>query len=351
LTPPACRFYAFLPALRLAVCGDRAAQQHFDREYGPRALADAPDHVEVSIQFVSDGRRGIRPPAAGGSDGGGHKSVRWTVALSGPSDRPLQAAISLRGWPRSFGLSLVQGYFVEALLSLAAPGSGHILLPAAAIDSDAGPVLILGPSGAGKSSLSARAIARGRMVIGDDQVLLDATGRCTAFPRRMRFYPDLRATAPEAYRALSGPARGLLRARGIVDRLTGGYVRPSLVVDPVDMGRRRELSSGVIRRVLFLEPRAPVVDMEVTSSDMVALLSDARHLFESQRARLWSIAPEGWRDAIAPIAAQEQKILRSALDGLPFERVRIPAGWPPKRSVEALAQLIGLTSEPIAPAS
>jgi len=91
--------------------------------------------------------------------------------------------------------------------------------------------------------------------------------------------------------------------------------------------------------------------MEVTSGDMVALLSDARHLFESQRARLWSIAPEGWRDAIAPIAAQEQKILRSALDGLPFERVRIPAGWPPKRSVEALAQLIGLPSEPIAPAS
>jgi hypothetical protein len=349
LNPPACHFYAFLPALRLAVCGQPATLRHFDREYGPRALTDAPDQIEVSIEFDSDERRSIHPLAARAS--GGHKSVRWTVAISGPSDRPIKAAISLRGWPRSFGLSLVQGYFVEALVSLAAPGSGHTLLPAAAIDSDAGPVLILGPSGAGKSSLSAKAIAHGRTVIGDDQVLLDATGRCTAFPRRMRFYPDLRATAPEAYRALPGPTRASLLARGIVDRLTGGYVRPSLAVDPVDMGRSRELGSGVIRRVLLLEPRAPVVDMEVTSGDLDTLLSDARGLFESQRARLWSIAPERWREATAPIAAREQEILRSALDGLQFERVRIPAGWAPKRSIEALAQLIGMTSEPLAPAS
>lgn len=348
MTRPGCRFYAFLPALRLAVCGDAAALQHFDREYGPRALANAPDRSEVSIQFASEGRRSTKSPVVGRSVRGGHKSVRWTVALSGPSDRPLHAAISLRGLPTSFGLSLVQGYFVEALVSLAAPGSGHVLLPAAAIDSDTGPVLILGPSGAGKSSLSARAIARGRSVIGDDQVLLDATGRCTAFPRRMRFYPDLKATAPEAYRSLPGRTRGLLRARGIVDRLTGGYVRPSLVVDPVDMGGSGELGSGAIRRVLLLEPRAPVLDLEVMSGDMVTLLTDTRSLFEYQRARLWSIAPEGWHEAIAHIAAQEEEILRSALDGLPFERVRIPAGWPPKRSIEALAQLIGLTSEPMA---
>ena len=349
LNPPTCHFYAFLPALRLAVCGDRATLQHFDSEYGPRALTDAPDQVEVSIDFDGDAHPNSRRPPAGAS--GGHKSVHWSVAISEPSDRPIKAEISLRGWPRSFGLSLVQGYFVEALVSLAAPGSGHILLPAAAINSGAGPVLILGPSGAGKSSLSAKAIAGGRTVIGDDQVLLDAAGRCTAFPRRMRFYPDLRATAPEAYRALPGRARTSLLARGIVDRLTGGYVRPSLAVDPVDMGRSRELASGVIRRVLLLEPRAPVRDLEVTSGDLVALLSDARGLFDSQRARLWSIAPEGWREATEPIAAQEQEILRSALDGLQFERVRIPAGWSPKRSIEALAQLIGLTSEPLAPAS
>jgi hypothetical protein len=160
LTRPACRYYAFLPALRLAVCGDVAALRHFDHEYGRRAIDDPPDGIEVSIQFVGDRRPGIRPLAARGSGRGGHKSVRWEVVLSGPSERPLQAAISLLGWPRSFGLSLVQGYFVEALLSLAAPRTGHILLPAAAIDSDDGPVLILGPSGAGKTSLSARAIAR-----------------------------------------------------------------------------------------------------------------------------------------------------------------------------------------------
>jgi hypothetical protein len=347
VTPSECRYYAFLPALRLSVCGDAPALRHFDQEYGPRALADAPDRIEVSILFVSDGRLGVLPLAAGGSSRGGHKSVRWDVTLSGPPDLPLHAAIWLRGWPRSFGLSLVQGYFVEALISLAAPAAGHTLLPAAAVDSDAGLVLILGPSGAGKSSLSARAIARGRLVIGDDQVLLDATGRCTAFPRRMRFYPDLRTTAPEAYRALSGPARGMLRIRGIVDRLTGGYVRPSLVVDPVDMGRSRDMDSAMIRRVLLLEPRAPVQDVEVSSVDIASLLSDTRQLFESQRARLWFVAPEAWRRSLTHVAAQEQEILHSALDGLPSERVRIPAGWPAERSIEMLARLIGLTSGPM----
>jgi ABC-type uncharacterized transport system YnjBCD ATPase subunit len=346
LTRRECRFYAFLPALRLSVCGDAPARRHFDQEYGPRAIADAPDRIEVSILFVSDGRL-VRPPAAGGSSRGGYKSVRWDVTLSGPSDRPLHAAILLRGWPRSFGLSLVQGYFVEALISLAAPASGHILLPAAAVDSDAGLVLILGPSGAGKSSLSAKALARGQLVIGDDQVFLDAAGRCTAFPRRMRFYPDLRATAPEAYRALSGRARGMLRTRGIVDRLTGGYVRPSLVVDPVDMGRSREMGAAMVRRVLLLEPMAPVQDVEVSSVDIATLLSDASQLFESQRARLWSVAPEGWRRSLAPVVAQEREILHAALDGLPSERVRIPAGWPAERSIEMLARLIGLTSGPM----
>jgi len=348
LTQPGCRSYAFLPALRLTICGDRVALRHFDHEYGPRALDDPPAETEVSIAFVGDVRRS-RPTVHVGEPGaGGHKSVRWEVALSGPSERPFRAEIALHGWPRSFGLSLVQGYFVEALVSLAGPGSGHVLLPAAAIDSDAGPVLILGPSGAGKSSLSAKAIALGRVVIGDDQVFLDATGRCTAFPRRMRFYPDLGATAPEAYRALPRRARGKLRGRGIVDRLTGGYVRPSLAVDPVDLGRSRDLASGVIRRVLLIEPRAAVADLEVTPADMVTLLSDARHLSELQRARLLTVAPVEWRDAIAAIADLEEDILGSALDGLPFQRVRIPAGWPPSRSIDALAHVIGLTPGPIA---
>jgi ABC-type uncharacterized transport system YnjBCD ATPase subunit len=347
LTQPECRSFGFLPALRLAICGDRAALRHFDLEYGPRALADVPARHEVSIQFVRDGGPGDRRRGGGQPGRGGHKTVHWTVNLSEPSDRPLQAAISLRGWPRSFGLSLVQGYIVETLLALAAPDSGHILLPSAAIDSGAGPVLMLGPSGAGKSSLSAGAIARGHTVIGDDQVLLDATGRCTTFPRRMRFYPDLNATAPEAYRALPGRLRGLLKGRALVDRLTRGYVRPSLAVDPAVMGRIPVLESVAIRRVLLLEPRAPVVDIEVTSGDMTSLMSGARDVIESQRARLWSVAPEGWREAVAPIAAQEQEILRSGLDGLPFERVRIPAGWPPQRSIEALAQLIGMTPRPM----
>jgi ABC-type uncharacterized transport system YnjBCD ATPase subunit len=347
LKPSASRTYSFLPGLRLTIRGDGAALRHFDREYGPRAIDDPPAEPEVTIAFVDDVRRSLPPSDAGPRGIGGHKSVRWEIALSAPTARPFQAAIALRGRPRSFGLSLVQGYFVESLLSLAAPTAGHVLLPAAAINTDGGPVLILGPSGAGKSSVSAMAIARGHDVIGDDQVFMDAEGRCIAFPRRMRFYPDLKVTAPEAFRALPRRTQGLLRGRAIVDRLTAGYVRPSLAVDPVEMGRSRELSSGVIRRVLLIEPRAPVMDLTVTSGDMVALLADARGLFESQRARLWNVAPAGWREATAHVAIEEERIIRSALDGLPFERVQMPTGWPPVRSVEALSGLLGIAALPL----
>jgi hypothetical protein len=333
------RSYALLPALRLTIHGDPVDLRHFDHEYGPRAQDDPEATADVSIAFVGDIRRSSASDAAKAGKGG-HKSVHWEVALSGPTERPFHAAIALHGRPRSFGLSLVQGYFVEALLSLAAPGSGHVLISAAAIETDAGLVLILGPSGAGKSSLSALAIARDRVVIGDDQVFLDATGRCTAFPRRMRFYPDLRVTAPEAYRALPRRTQMLLRGRGVIDRLTGGYVRPSLPVDPVALGRSREMPSGTIRRVVLIEPRAAVADLEVTSGDVVTLLAETRRLFDSQRARLWTVAPNGWREAIAPIAAQEEEILGSALHGLPFERIRIPSGWPARRSVEALSRLL-----------
>ena len=344
LKPPGSRSYSFLPGLRLTIRGDGAALRHFDHEYGPRAMDAPPPDPEVTIAFVDAAPERLPPSDAARTAKGGHKSVRWQVALSDAPERPFHAAIELRGRPRSFGLSLVQGYFVEALLSLAAPGSGHVLLPAAAIDADGGPVLILGPSGAGKSSVSAMAIARGHTVIGDDQVFLDAVGRCTAFPRRMRFYPDLRDTAPDAYRALPWRTRALLRGRGIVDRLTGGYVRPSLAVDPADLGHGRELTSGQIRRVLLIEPKAQVANLTLTPGDTVGLLADVRGLFDSQRARLWTVAPARWREATSQIAVQEEQIIASALEGLPFERVLLPAAWPARRSVEALAGMLGLAT-------
>ena len=141
----------------------------------------------------------------------GYRSLRWRVALDPLGDGPLRATIDLRGAPRSFGLSLLQGYVVEPLLGLLAPAAGHVLLPAAAVASEGGTLLLIGRSRSGKSSLVARAAAAGTAVLGDDHVLVGQDG-CRAFPRRLRLYPDVAETAPAALASLPARTRALLRA-------------------------------------------------------------------------------------------------------------------------------------------
>ena len=76
---------------------------------------------------------------------------------------------------------------------------------AAALDRDGKALILFGAAGAGKTTLSARAAAGGIRSLGDDQVIVDASPVCWPFPRRMRLYPDLKVTAPEAHALL--PAR------------------------------------------------------------------------------------------------------------------------------------------------
>lgn len=57
-------------------------------------------------------------------------------------------------------------------------------LHAGAASVDGGAALLLGPSGSGKSSVTTALLLKGCPIFGDDVVLLDATGRLEAFPRR-----------------------------------------------------------------------------------------------------------------------------------------------------------------------
>jgi hypothetical protein len=331
--------YGFLPRLRLAVIGPPRDVRHFDREYGA-SLAKGVEEAEALVR--------IGGPSALHGFGGplqtaaadGHKTVRWKVTFANPSARPLEVGISLSGWPRSFGLSLVQGYLVEPLVSLAAPRADHVLLPAAALAPNDHAILLLGPSGAGKSSVAARVMASHSGVIGDDQVLVDRAGRCSTFPRRMRFYADLAETAPDAFRALASLTRLRLRSRGFIDRLSRGFVRPSLAVDPGELDSTHDRRSATIDRVLVLEPRAPVGTFEKVSADASEALAAARRIFELQRARLWSTAPPDWRALISETEQLEQDILLAAFQGARIERLRIPAAWTAKQAVDVLTDVV-----------
>src|SRR3989304_1480181 len=141
-----------------------------------------------------------------------------------------------RGSPRSFARPLARGYAMEPLVSIVAAEHGQALVPSAGVARPTGVTLILGRSRAGKSTLMARLMAAGHEVLGDDQLFLDASGACVAFPRRLRFYPDLETTAPAAYARMPAAIRRRLRLMGLLSTVTRGHIRPSLAVDRTAIG-------------------------------------------------------------------------------------------------------------------
>src|SRR4051794_24445741 len=200
--------YAFGAAVRLRIDGSRRARDHFEREYGPAAAADGTPQVVADIRLRLGTRSATDLPHAGG-----HKTARWRVALGDPSEQPLRIAADVSGGPPAFALSLVQGYYVEPLVAVALARAGRAALPSAGVLSPDGAVVVLGRSGTGKSSMSVHALAHGRGILGDDQVVIGDDGGCWPYPRRLRLYPDVRQTAPEAWRRLRASTRRTLRLR------------------------------------------------------------------------------------------------------------------------------------------
>ncbi|MCW3015611.1 MAG: hypothetical protein JWO02_2703 [Solirubrobacterales bacterium] len=327
--------YAILPDVDLRVRGDRRALRHFSAEYGAARVGDDGSPVAVEVRFG----RGLTQAAA---LDGGHKTVRWSVSVGSPRAVPLRMDIDLRGAPRAFGLSLVQGYFVEPLLSVAAARAGHVLLPAAAIGQGEGILVLLGASGTGKSSLSARALAAGDGVLGDDQILLDAGGRCTRFPRRMRFYSDLRLTAPAAWARLPAPARAGLQTRRAVRALSRDFVAPSLALAPSKIGDAGPAGPSPATRIVLLErsPEAAVLRHERVDADVAT--AHALAVLEAQRERFAACADGAWLQELAGVRIRERRMLESAFASAPLERFEVPGAWSAPRAITALAADLGI---------
>ncbi|HEY6017534.1 MAG TPA: hypothetical protein VIU16_12175 [Gaiellaceae bacterium] len=321
--------FAFLDDLRLEVNGSSRTLRHYRGEYG-RATAAAVHDPELRISFRP------RLPGAGPSFGGGHKSVRWRVELPDPTAASLQAAIALTGEPRSFGLSLLQGYVIEPLLGLLAPAAGHVLLPSAAIAAPGGTILLIGRSRSGKSSLSARAAAAGIPVLGDDHVLLGRDGMCRPFPRRLRLYSDLPETAPMAYRALPRARRALLGVHGLVRAATRGAVAPPLRV-PIEALGTPAQGASPLDRVVVIE-RAGGDRLESGTLEPDALVEIASAVLGEQRAALRGIPGDAWTARLEEVRAAELRMLGPALGhARSTVRLTVPNTWEAARAVSAIA--------------
>jgi hypothetical protein len=324
-----------LPGIELDVIGDAAAIRHFRAEYwsgSGHSPAEAHPPARLPVSFV----HGL--PADLPSDG--HRSVYWQARLDRAGPAGLSLEIALRGWPRWFGLSLVQGYLVEPAVSLLVAESGAVLLPAAGIMREGRVDLLIGRSRSGKSSLSMRALAAGLPILGDDQVHVGRDGVCTRFPRRLRVYDDLAGTAPAAMHRLPGALRTQLAGRRLVRLLTRGRIRPSLAVDIADLGRQ-VAPPGPLGRIVLLK-RVAGDQMRLRDATADEAVRDSIAALSEQRARLARVLPDQWHTELAATLEGEGRTLSAAFASVPVTAVEVPESSDPGDAVTGLADVLGL---------
>ncbi len=310
--------YCFAPGLGLAVEGDAATIAHFDAEYGP---ARSPGPTTIVVEASVGGSGFAR---SSGAVPGGHKSMHWRIELAAADSTVLSVRVGLSGWPTSFARSLVQGYFVEPLLSVAAARGDSVLLPAAAFCVEDAAVVVLGRSGSGKTSLSAYALALGVPTFGDDQILVDPDGACRPFPRRLRVYSDLGDRVPLALERLPSRVRAQLRARRLVRMLSRGAVAPALPLPLSTLGQARPIAPLPIRRVIMLERPASPGALRIEPATAVEAVDLAVRLLREQRRHLSGCGGESWREALTLVEGRESRLLAAAFAAASVERVTAP---------------------------
>jgi hypothetical protein len=197
----------------------------------------------------------------------------------------------------------------------------------------------MGRSRSGKSSVSVRQLAAGRALLGDDQVVIGADGGCWTYPRRLRVYPDIRTTVPEAWPRLRATTRRTLRAREAVRRLTRGYVAPSLAVPASELGpaapRDRVPASGVL-----VVERSDAPSLAESDRDPAWAAKEARGLLAAQREWLSTLADERWRAVLRETAEREEAVLAAWLERVPITQLTIPRTLAAPAAVGALAERV-----------
>jgi hypothetical protein len=331
--------YCLGPGLVLSIRGGRRARAHFRAEYG-QAARDGDSLVPTLEATIGARVHHTRTRRARDTPElrGVHKLARWRASLPAGTDvDTMRVAVDVRG---PLGLTLVQSYLLEPLVSLAAVRAGSVLLPSAAVAREGNAMLLIGRSRSGKSSLAARALAAGRRILGDDQVLINAGQECCLpFPRRLRLYPDLMRTAPAAFASLRPLARGKLVALSRARALTQGFVAPPLKVNASTLGAGIAPLGLPIGEVVVIR-RGPVDALTFEHLDKDALVSETEDALLGQRSEIFSL--DGLQAASATLLAEERAMIASALAAAPARCVLVPVSWPAERAVGTLARELEL---------
>lgn len=328
---------AFRPDLRVRLEGSAFALRHFAAEYRRALVSAGIDDLAVAIAFVED-----VGPAHGVVFRGRYKTVAWMVDVSADDERSIRARVAIRGRPRSFALSLVQGYYVEPLISLASAAGGTVLLPGSGICLDGDATLLLGRSRSGKSTLSAVALASDRPILGDDQILLDGSGTAYPFPRRLRFYSDLPLTSPEAYARLPSFDRAALKARRLTVVVTRGFVAPPIRVPAAAIGPEPEGGGASVSRVVVIERAGTTDELSISRPSVDEVVGLATAILDEQRSHLAGGAAGQWLARLDRTRERETEILSQALQGRQLERFLVPTSWDAPRAASELGRRLGI---------
>ena len=320
------------PGLAVAVSGAAIARGYFRREYGEAAGArSARPQTGLDACFArpAEGRPGAVVE-------GRHKLARWHARVELDDDGAVALHAHVRG---PFGLPLVQSLILEPLMGVVAARHALALVPGALLlDAEGRGVLLVGGSGAGKTSLAARALAAGRDVLSDDRVFLGADAGASRYVRRMRLYPDIRATAPTAWASLAGGGRAKLRAVRLLGRASGGRLAPPVAVTRRELGAPPPPAATAIHRILLLRREEREAARLTTVRPGVAVDEMAQRIADDRTA----LDVPALGASLRALAQDDRDVLEGATAAVTVQRLEIPVVWPAARSVQRLAEELGV---------